>query len=311
MTGAVKRLQAMWVSLTGPASASGIERAARPSDIPLRAWPSLLSRAIAGSLADDYGIVASSIAFASFLALLPLLGFVVLFYGLMTDPDTVTRNVHALVSVIPGEAQRFLEKWLVDMTKDRQASAIGLASSGLVTLFSAARAGRSILRGIRIASGVEQDRRYFARLAMALAVVLLGGALLLGALIAMSALAFIQQLVPAGLPIVTKTLHWGFWFSATLGPILALFLVYRYVPAREPRRWQWVMPGALVGTLLWLGGTIGFGFYLGSFGSYDRTYGPVGAVVVLQLWLMLSAYILLLGAKLNAEAMSAADVPQQ
>ncbi len=77
--------------------------------------------------------------------------------------------------------------------------------------------------------------------------------------------------------------------------------LYRYAPDRPAARWVWLTPGSVAVTLLWLALTLGFGTYVANFGSYDATYGSLGAVIVLLTWLYLSAYILIMGAELNAE----------
>ncbi len=78
-------------------------------------------------------------------------------------------------------------------------------------------------------------------------------------------------------------------------------LLYRYAPARRPPRWSWVTPGAGVATALWLGGSLLFSFFVRSFGNYQPTYGALAEVVVLLLYIWLTALVVLLGALLNAE----------
>ena len=80
-----------------------------------------------------------------------------------------------------------------------------------------------------------------------------------------------------------------------------LAVVYRYAPSRDRPRWRWVSWGAVAATALWIIGSIAFSIYVRNFGSYDATYGSLGAVIILLLWLWLSAFIVLLGAELNWE----------
>ncbi len=84
--------------------------------------------------------------------------------------------------------------------------------------------------------------------------------------------------------------------------VLGLAALYRYSPDRDAPAWRWVTPGALVATVLWLVGSVAFSFYVNNFGTYNETYGTLGAVVVLLLWLFLTAYAIVLGAELDAEA---------
>jgi membrane protein len=79
-------------------------------------------------------------------------------------------------------------------------------------------------------------------------------------------------------------------------------MVYRIGPDRHDAKWRWLSFGSIVATLLWLAATVGFGLYAQKFGNYNATYGSLGAVVVLLMWLYVSAYAILLGAELNAES---------
>jgi membrane protein len=94
-------------------------------------------------------------------------------------------------------------------------------------------------------------------------------------------------------------LRWPLLFAVA---VVGLALLYRYGPSRDEPRWQWVSWGAVLATTLWIAGSIGFSLYVKYFGSYNETYGTLGAVIVLLMWLWLSAFIVLLGAQLNAES---------
>jgi membrane protein len=83
--------------------------------------------------------------------------------------------------------------------------------------------------------------------------------------------------------------------------ILALAIIYRYAPDRAEPRWQWISWGAVVATALWISGSIGFTIYVSKIGSYDKTYGSLGALIILLLWFYMTAYVVLAGAELNAE----------
>ena len=84
--------------------------------------------------------------------------------------------------------------------------------------------------------------------------------------------------------------------------VAALAIVYRLAPDRDAPQLRWVSVGALVAAGLWLLGSIGFSLYVNFFGNYNKTYGALGGVVVLMLWLYLTSYIMLLGAEINAES---------
>ncbi|MFV0624288.1 YihY/virulence factor BrkB family protein [Sphingomonas sp. ac-8] len=282
------------------------EAGGAPWRLGLRDWGRAAARTLNGAMVDDFGIIASSIAFAAFLSILPLLSLVALTYANLVPPDVVASNIATLVGILPDEARRLVRGWLANSLARRDADGLALLLSVALTLFSARRAGRSLLHGINVASGIEQDRGTPARQITSLLVVLALAALLLSALVSITVLALLQSLVPNDLPASNRLFEWLLWGSLTLGPAGALLLIYRYAAAKRPIPWRWTLPGTLTAVPLWIGATLAFRFYVAHLASYGSTYGSLSAVVVLQLWLMLSAYILLLGARLNAEAMRGA-----
>lgn len=257
---------------------------------------------------DDYGIVASSIAFAAFLSILPLLSLVAVLYGMAVPLAVVSDNIQSLVEILPSSTQHLVRVWLTNSLARHESSGLALFLSAAATLFGARRAGRSLLHGINVASGIEQSRGPIMSQVVALAIVFASAALLLTALVSISAMALIQDLLPAGPPGVARAFHLLFWGSLTLGPAAALLLTYRYAAARDPVPWAWTWPGATTAVLLWIAATMAFRLYVSQVADYASTYGSLSAVVVFQLWLMLSAFILLFGAKVNAEALRTAGM---
>jgi membrane protein len=103
---------------------------------------------------------------------------------------------------------------------------------------------------------------------------------------------------PASVHALISLVRWPFLAALS---IVALAIVYHYGPAKVSRKWVWVSWGAAIATTLWLIGSIAFTFYVSTVGSYDKTYGSLGAVIVLLLWFYMSAYVILIGAELNAQ----------
>lgn len=279
-----------------------------PWRLTARDWLAGAVRTARGAGQDDYGMAASAIAFASFLALLPLLAAVALTYGMATPAERVVADLRALLFILPAEAREFIGDWLVRSITRSEGRETGLLISVAIALFSGLRAGRTIIGALNTASGVETKRGFLRRRLIALLIVGGGAVLILGALFAIAGLAWIERVLPPGLAAILPALRTAFWAAAAAGAVAALALIYRYAPNRPPPPWRWILPGALVATLFWLLATLALGWYLGSFGRTGRTYGSVGAIVVLQLWLFLSGYVLLLGAKLNIELMLGAGV---
>ena len=126
------------------------------------------------------------------------------------------------------------------------------------------------------------------------------------ALFGTAALALVAVL-PAALAVLPLSAAWGDVLALIRWPILAgivilaLAIVYRYAPDRAEPKWQWISWGSVAATALWILGSIGFTTYVSKVGSYDKTYGSLGGVIVLLLWFYLTAYVILAGAVLNAE----------
>ena len=92
------------------------------------------------------------------------------------------------------------------------------------------------------------------------------------------------------------------WPIVAVAVIIGLAILYRYGPSREKPRWKWVSHGAVLATVLWIVGTLLFSLYVSHFGSYNKTYGSAAAIVILLTWFLLSSYVVLIGAEVNAES---------
>jgi membrane protein len=147
----------------------------------------------------------------------------------------------------------------------------------------------------------EAEQRSFLKL-NALALLFTLGAIVFGliSLIAIVALPALFRFL--ALPDALQTLFSiGRWPLLAILIIVAISVVYRYAPARTHAKWRWIGWGAALATLLWIIGSLAFSFFVSNFGSYNETYGSIGAIMVLLLWFFLSAYAVLLGAELDAE----------
>jgi membrane protein len=275
--------------------------AAWPSEIPGRGWWDIVMRVKDNNSRHNVSLVAAGMAFYTFLAIPSAITALVSLYGLIFDPRNVERQVETMQGVLPGEAVNVLSGQLQAITS-RPASTlgIGLVVSIVLAIWSARSATSSMITALNI-TYEEPERRNFIWL-QAISFGLTLGAVLFAVL----ALALIAVL-PAGihlLPLgtfgktVTALIPWPVLLVLVM---VMLAAVYRYAPSREEPRWRWVSWGAVLATALWLVGSALFSIYVGKFASYDKTYGSLGAVVVLLLWLYLSAFIVLLGAELNAE----------
>lgn len=277
-------------------------QAQSPWQMPWSAWKQVGLRTWQETSNDNVGLIAAGVAFYGFLALVPLLGAIVLTYGLVADPQTVTSNMTTLTSVLPEQAARLIGEQLLNVVQTSDGKkGFGLLVALGIALFGARNAAGAVVTALNIAYEEEETRGFIQVTLLALTITACAVLVAILAMVSVTVLGFLQTLLPT-LPA----------WAAALGKIVTYLLLavagsagaatlYRYGPDRRHARWTWLTPGSLLAALLWLVLTIGFGIYVANFGNYDATYGSIGTVVVLLTWMYLSAYILLFGAELNAE----------
>jgi membrane protein len=276
--------------------------ARNPFQIPPRGWKQAFVRTWKQAGEDNVSLIAAGVAFYIFLAFVPLLASVFLTYGLITSPEQVAQHIAALADMLPEDAAGIIGDQLENMTgTDPAGKGLGLAIALGIALYGAMRGASSIITALNIVYDVEESRGFIKATLMALAVTI--GLILLFVLagLAISALGFIEALLPDLDGWTRLLLQIGFWALAVVVLTLFIAALYRWAPNREDAKWEWITPGSLIATMIWLAGTLAFGVYVSNFGNYNATYGSLGGIVVFLTWLYLTAYILLLGAELNSE----------
>lgn len=263
-----------------------------PTHIPARGWKDILSRTVAESKSDHIMLLAAGVAFFGLLALIPGLFALVSIYGLVADPSDVQRHVEDLLGTAPEEVRNFLEQQLQDVTDDSQDAAGLAAAIGLVIAMWSASSGMKHLMDALNAAYDEEEGRGFVKV-RGLSILLT-----LGAVVFVIAAGVLITVVPQ---VVEGPLALLRWPLLAVGFVAALAVLYRHAPSRDEPEWRWTTPGALVATVLWLLASAGFSFYVSNFGSYNETYGSLGGIVVVMLWLLITALVILLGAELDAE----------
>ncbi|WP_233150728.1 YihY/virulence factor BrkB family protein [Sphingomonas mollis] len=273
-----------------------------PFAIPPAGWKQILLRTWKEAGDDNIGLIAAGVAFYAFLSIVPLLGAIVLIYGIVADPSTVNANVAALTGVMPRQVAELIGQQLLQVvTTSADAKGWGLLFALAIALYGAMNGAGAVITALNIAYEEHEDRGFVMQKLLALAVTVGAVMVALGAMLSVAAMAFLDSLIPDAPRIVLTLLRLlSYVILAGMGAAAAATL-YRYGPDRRHAKWVWLTPGSLGATLIWLAMTVGFGFYVANFGSYDATYGSLGAIVVMLTWLSLSAYVFLLGAELNAE----------
>ena len=176
----------------------------------------------------------------------------------------------------------------------------GLLLSIALALWSAAKGMKAMMQAMNITYD-EEERRGTIKLNLVALLLTFGAIILVGVFLGLIAL------LPAlwgslGLSeTIRAVLNYLRWPLLALAAIVALAVLYRYVPSRERPQWRWVSWGAVSAAVLWLLGSSLFSLYVSNFVNYDKTYGSLGVVVILMIWFLLSVYSILLGSEVNAE----------
>ncbi|MBV9512389.1 MAG: YihY/virulence factor BrkB family protein [Caulobacteraceae bacterium] len=283
--------------------AAGAPAVSAPADIPPRRWPAILKAAFLACLRDRIPAVAAGVGFYGILSLFPAMAAFVSFYGLFGDVDKAQNVLSLLNGLAPPETLQFFGDEMVRIAAGHQAQlsttfAIGL----LVSLWSANAAMNALLGGLNVAYERQETRNFF-RLnltSLTFTVGAIGLALVASAAIIAGAAAERLGLSQA---LLFEGLRWPGLLAAVIG---VLAVLYRYGPDRPDAHWRWVSPGSLFAALAWLAASFAFSFYVDRFGHYDRTYGPLAALVGFMVWFWLTVIITLFGAELNNEAKHAA-----
>lgn len=267
-----------------------------PTDIPASGWKEVMLR-IKDEFKDDHvTLTGAGVAFFFFLALVPLLVAGVSIYGLVTDPSEVSSLVDRLGPSVPDAVAELLRQQL-DAVSGAASGSLGL---GLVigiasALWSASSGFGHLVEGLNIAYDEDESRGFVQRKLLSLGLTL-GFLVLIAAVVAVVTIA--GGVGSGALRVVALVVGWAV-VAVLFGVFLAV--LYRYGPARDEPEWVWVSPGSIFAVLAWTVMTLGFGFYVSNFGSYNETYGTLGAIIVTLTWMYLTAVIVVIGAEITTE----------
>jgi membrane protein len=250
---------------------------------------------------DRISIMAAGTAYYALLSIFPGMSALVLTYGLIADPAAIERHVDALAGVLPSEALALLTGQLHTLVEAPPAQlGVGLVISILFAVWSATSGTVTLMQALTVAYKGKETRGFFAFYGQAVALTVALGMFGLIALMLIASVPVVLNQLPLpaswreGLPL----LRWPVLAALAL---IGMGTVYRVAPCRLRARWDVLRAGTIAASLLWLFGSAAFAFYAAHFGAYDRTYGSLGAVALLLVWLYVTAYIILAGAELNAE----------
>lgn len=252
---------------------------------------------------SDHRLVAlaAGMTFYTLLAIFPALAALVAIYGLFADPQSITDHLETLSGLLPAGALDVAKDQLTRLAS-KGASTLGFAFivGFAVSLWSANAAMKALFDTLNVVFDEKEKRGLLQLNALSLRFTLAGIVFVLVALGAVIVLpATFQYLGLSGAADLIPRL--GRWPALFLVLSLALAFIYCYGPSRERTCWRWISWGSMSAAALWLAASVLFSWYTASFGSYNETYGSLGAVIGFMTWLWISAIAILLGAEVDAE----------
>ena len=275
-------------------------------DLSFRDWRAIVVRAVKEFLNDNGTMLASALAYSTFFAIPSVLLVVVGVFTLVVGPQTITSLMAHFSHVMPGQAASLLGGSLQRLDQ-HPATGVAMTIVGFVlAIWSTTGAMTSYMTAINLAYERKDGRSFLRKRIVAVELVAaIGFAFLLVAVL----LIFgppIEHVVASHAGPISGAVGWIWWIAEwpiLVVGLLAAFATLLYLgPDVAHPRWRFITPGSLLATVIWLAASGAFAFYTSAFGSYNKTWGTLAAVIIMLTWLWLAAIALLLGAEINAEA---------
>ncbi|MGB8486325.1 MAG: YihY/virulence factor BrkB family protein [Xanthobacteraceae bacterium] len=275
--------------------------AGSPLAVPWLGWKDILWRTWTGITEDHLLTLAGGVAFFALLAMVPALTAGVSSYALFADARAIQAQLNLLSNIIPPAALDIVRDEIARIAASTDGKlTLSFLGSLALSLWSANAGVKALFEALNIVYG-EEEKRSFVTLnafSMLLTVCSIAGMLLVLAGVVVLPLVFAMIGLPGTKLTIIALLRWP---AMLLLAMVAFGILYRYGPSRRLVQGRWITLGSLTAAFLWLAMSATFSWYLGHVANYTATYGALGAVIGLMMWIWLSAVIVLLGAKLNAE----------
>ncbi len=245
--------------------------------------------------------VAAGVTYYALLAIFPAIAALVSLYGLFADPVSLQDHLNTLSGVLPSGALDIIREQVTRIASQGGGTLGFSFIIGLVLSLWSANAGmKAVFDALNIVYDEEEKRSFVKLNIMSLSFTLGAILFIILAVTGIIVLPILLDFIGLG-----RSLEWllslARWPVLLLIVVFGLSLVYRYGPSRDKAEWKWVTPGGIIAAVLWLAVSMLFSWYVANFGSYNETYGSLGAVIGFMTWIWISSIVVLLGAEINAE----------
>jgi len=271
----------------------------RSPERPVFGWKPFLVRLYNRLNDDRVLVIAGGITFYSLLAFIPAIAAFVSIYGMFADPNSVAKLVQKMHSVLPGGAIEVIHSEIARLAR-MDSTSLGIATvvSLAISLWSANAGVKALFEGLNVAYREPERRSYVSLTLISLAVTMCLIAFAVVSLAAIVALPYLEDRFGGFGSVIVALCKWP-----ALLILVTLFFaaLYHFGPSREDRHWKWLTWGSTIASVLWLAASLLFSWYAANFGTFDRTYGSLGAVVGFMTWMWISTIVFMLGGIVNAE----------
>jgi membrane protein len=274
--------------------------ASKPTEIPAKGWKDIALRTYRDVGENRIMLVAAGVTFFALLAIFPAIAALVSVYGLVADASTINEQLASLQGILPQGALDIISDQVKSLDEKGNATlGLSLIIGIVLSVWSANGGMKHIFDALNLVYNEREKRNFFVLNLVSLAFTAGALVFLILALGAVVVLPVVFEFIGIGKDAWwLALLRWPVLLLAVLG---GLAVLYRYGPSRDAPRWRWVTGGSAVAAVLWLGGSLLFSWYVANFGSYNKTYGSLGAAIGFMTWIWISTTIVLLGAQVNAE----------
>jgi membrane protein len=235
------------------------------------------------------------------LALFPGVAGLISLYGLFADSSSIGQHLETLSGVLPEGGTQIIGDQIQRLTSQpRQKLGFAMIAGLVISLWSTNGGMKAMFDALNIVYHEKETRGFFRLNPISLALTFGAVAFVIGSLITITVVPMIMEYF--GLSSLVETLvKIARWPVLLVVSSFFIAVIYRYGPSRDKPKWRWVTPGSVLAAVTWLSASLLFSWYAENFGSYNKTYGSLGAAIGFMTWLWLSTIVILVGGKLNAE----------
>jgi membrane protein len=279
---------------------AGATNAAAPAQLSAQNWRELVRRALSHVVDARLPFLSAGVAFFAVLSVAPVLVTALSVYGALNTPDQARSQLARVAEVLPPQVQSLVTDQLttISTASTEVLTVRGLVGLGLA-LWTATTAMVALIDALTVAYHETETRSFLRRTLLGLSFVL-GGALLLGAVIALAGM--ISRTIDGSPGYVRSVAAVVAWPTLAVLMSTVLAVLYRFAPDRKQPQWRWTTWGAAGATLLWVAASAALFTYVQNLGTYGATYGSLAGVAISMFWLWLTVLLVVLAAAINGES---------